>query len=306
MRRVLLLVLLASFAVPVAAQNCDTALEDAGEQYRAGYFDEAIELLTNCLERNAFDAGERRRVYRLLGLSYIGKDREQDARAAVRALLEVAPDYQPDPALDPPPFVALVEEMNRNVPAPPVEPSESTPTRFVSQTEGFMGALDIGGTSYSDDVDGSASGPGIDLTLGYGFTPALAAYLQLGGASFSDFSDIGEASITNAGVGARYHLGGGQKKLVPFLGGGVFYQSLSIDFDVVSGDGAFIGGGEADFSGVGGGGEAGILYFFSPALAVEAGARVLFSSLSRDDVDVDISTTTFDIGVGVSWSLGAR
>src|SRR6056297_557789 len=137
MRCVLLLVLLTFCAIPAAAQNCDAALDDAGEQYRSGYFDEAIELLTDCLEQNAFDADERRRVYRLLGLSYIGKDREQDARAAVRSLLEVAPDYQPDPALDPPPFVALVEEMNRNVPAPPVEPSESSPTRLASVTKGF-------------------------------------------------------------------------------------------------------------------------------------------------------------------------
>lgn len=296
MRRVLLLALLASFAVPAAAQNCDTALEDAAEQYRTGYFDEAIERLTDCLEQNAFGAEERRRAYRLLGLSYIGKDREQDARAAVRALLEVAPNYQPDPALDPPPFVALVEEMNREPIPPPTQPNTANVPPPVSITDGFMGAIDLGGTSYSDSDDDSAGGAGAELTLGYGFTPALAAYVQIGFATFSDFSDIGEGSLLSAGLGGRYHLGGGQRKLVPFLGGGAFYQSLSVEFD------DFLGGGSDDYSGFGGGGEGGVLYFFSPSFAIDAGVSALFGSLTSDAADRTITTTTFRFGLGLSWS----
>lgn len=296
MPRVLLLVLLASFAVPATAQNCDTALEDAGEQYRSGYFDEAIERLTDCLEQNAFSADERRRVYRLLGLSYIGKDREQDAREAVRSLLEVAPDYRPDPAVDPPPFVQLVEEMNRGALPPPERPNTAAVPPPASITEGFMGALSVSGTGYADSDEDEASGAGIDLTLGYGFTPSLAAYLQVGGSTFSDFSDIGEGMLVSAGVGGRYHFGGGQRKLVPFLGGGVFYQSLSVEFD------DFLGGGSDTYSGVGGGGEGGVLYFFSPSFAVDAGARALFGSLTSDAADRTITTTTISFSVGLSWS----
>lgn len=296
MRRFLLLAILASFALPVAAQNCDTALRDANERYRSGYFDEAIERITDCLEQNAFSAEERRRAFRLLGLSYIGKDREQDAREAVRALLEVAPDYQPDPALDPPPFVALVEEMNQGELPPPAQPNTANTPPPVSITDGFMAALDLGGTSYSDSDDDTAGGASYGLTLGYGFSSALAAYLQLGGATFSDFSDIGEGSLVNAGLGGRYHLGGGKRKLVPFLGGGVFYQSLSVEFE------DFLGGGADDYSGLGGGGEGGVLYFFSPSFAIDAGVRALFSSLTSDAADRTITTTTFRFGVGLSWS----
>jgi hypothetical protein len=292
MRRVLLLVLLASFAVPVAAQNCDTALEDAAEQYRAGYFDEAIDRLNDCLEQNAFGAEERRRAYRLLGLSYIGKDREQDARAAVRALLEVAPDYRPDPALDPPPFVALVEEMYQGELPPPTQPNTANLPPPVSITEGFMGALRAQGTRYSDE-DGDLGGAGGDLTLGYGFTPQLAVVLRLAGSALEDGPSGESISAGRVGIGGRYHIGGSRSKLVPYLGAAVAYQSLTVEFMGVS----------ADASGPGGEIEGGVLYFFSPSWAINGGVTALFSSLSNEDLDVDsFSATTLNFGLGLSWS----
>jgi hypothetical protein len=293
MRRVLSLVLLAFLAVPVAAQNCDTALDDAAEQYRAGYFDEAIGLLTDCLEQNAFDAEERRRVYRLLGLSYIGKDREQDARAAVRALLEVAPDYQPDPAVDPPPFVQMVEEMNRE--APP-ERMDAAPASLVSQTEGFMATLKAQGTRYSDEST-ELGGAGANLTLGYGLTSQIAVVLQLGGSSMED-----DVSLGSVGLGVRYLLGGGRAKLVPYLGAAAAYQNATVES----------GGVSIEFSGPGGEIEGGVLYFFSPSWAISGGVTALFTSLDNPDLEdlgIDseaFSATTLNFAVGVSWSLGAR
>lgn len=307
MRRALLLASLFSLALPAAAQNCDTALADASEQYRTGYFDEAIERLTACLERNAFSAEERRRVYRLLGLSYIGKDREQDAREAVRALLEVAPDYQPDPALDPPPFVQMVREMNRSAP-PPSDPAGTIAgSQSVSTTRGFMGSLNAMGTRYSDSDDDSAGGAGLGLTLGYGFSPAVTLYVQLSGTSSSDLvSDIdeigeittGEARIGSAGVGGRFHIGGGRRKLVPFIGAGASYQTLSLEFNENA------GGGSDEYSGPGGTLAGGLLYFVSPALALNGGLHVLFSSLTSDQADRTISATTVSFGAGVSWTPG--
>ena len=300
MRFALLLAFFAASALPAAAQRCDTALADADEQYRAGYFDQVIERLSDCLDQSAFSSEERRRAYRLLGLSYIGKDREQDARAAVRSLLEVAPDYQPDPALDPPPFVQLVEEMNRSdqpMPATPATPSSAA--RPVSSTQGFMGALNAIGTGYADSDDDSASGTGLGITLGYGITPAIAVYVQLNGTAFSDFGDgLGEGSIGSVGLGGRYHIDGGQRKLVPFIGGGASFQSLSLDFD------PSLGGGSDAYSGAGGTVEGGLLYFLSPAFALDGGVQALFSSLTSDQTDRTITTTVIHIGFGVSWSPG--
>jgi tetratricopeptide (TPR) repeat protein len=119
--RVLLPALLLALALapdPARAQACASALPRAEADYRAGRFDEAIDRLERCLDANAFQADERRQAYRLIGLSFIGKDREAEAREAVRNLLLAAPDYRPDPNLDPPPFVALVEQERRADPRP--------------------------------------------------------------------------------------------------------------------------------------------------------------------------------------------
>lgn len=271
--------------------DCRTAFTAAEETYRNGLFDETIGLLNTCLDRDAFSSEERRQAYRLIGLSYIGKDREEGAREAVRALLEVAPGYQADPVLDPPPFVALVDEMrdeyDARQPAPP-RPASSR----VSQTQGFLGAFNLQGTGYSDSDGDSANGGGAQLTLGYGFTPALAVSVQLSGASFSDFGGFGSGTLGSFGVGGRFHVGGGAKKLVPFAGAGVSFQSLSLDLDEF---------GQVDYSGAGGGIEGGILYFISPAFAIDGGVQALFSSLSTDGRDDSITSTTVQFGVGVSW-----
>jgi tetratricopeptide (TPR) repeat protein len=285
---VLLLLVGSSLATPAAAQarRCGTALADAEEHYRSGYFDRAIERLDACLDADELDAEERRQAYRLIGLSYIGKDREQEAREAIRALLEVAPDYQPDPALDPPPFVEMVAEVKRQRPATPGGPQPAA-QRLLSTNRGFQGALRGQGTSYSDD-GGSLSGGGAEVSLGYGLSPTLAVLLKLGGSSLGDGVSVG-----NAGLGGRFHLGGGQRRLVPFLGAGAVFQTATVES----------GGLSADFSGPGGEVEAGLLYFLSPSLALDGGVSALFSSLENNAVG-SFSATTVNVGFGVSWRPG--
>src|SRR5690606_2313906 len=118
--------------------------------------------------------------------------------------------------------------------------------------------------------------------------PTIAAYLRLTGATFSDFSGLGSATTGSVGVGGRYHFGGGRQRFVPFLGAGVSYQALSLDFD--------------DYNGAGGAFEVGLLYFVNPAFAVGGGVQALFSSLTSDQADRTISASTVSLGFGVSWS----
>lgn len=301
MRRYLLLALLASLALPVAAQRCNTALNDADEQYRTGEFDEAIERLTTCLDRNAFSDEERRRAFRLLGLAYIGKDRENDARSAVRSLLEVAPDYQPDPAVDPPPFVAMVAEVKRNQRSGPGRQVINGSSQGVSSTEGFQIGFTANGTAYSDSDNDSASGGGGTLTVGYGITPSIALLVQLGGSAFSKFGEyIGPAgedatgTLGTASLGGRFHIGSGQKKLVPYIGAGAAFQTLALDFG---------SGVTGDYSGGGGLVEGGVLYFFSPSLALNGGVQAVFTSLAPDGGN-SFSATTVNVGVGITYSSG--
>lgn len=102
-------------AVPVFAQqqnvDCSEQIVEAEQLYTVGRFDEAINMLTRCIDGGTLDEDEKMRAYRLLGLSYIAKDFLEDARSAVRKLLEMVPNYMPDPVQDPPPFTQMVEEV---------------------------------------------------------------------------------------------------------------------------------------------------------------------------------------------------
>lgn len=88
-------------------------IKEAEELYTIGRFDEAIKILTEVLERKDISDDLKLRAYRLLGLSYIAKDFLEDARTAIRKLLDMVPHYMPDPVQDPPPFTRMVEEVKQ-------------------------------------------------------------------------------------------------------------------------------------------------------------------------------------------------
>jgi tetratricopeptide (TPR) repeat protein len=102
-------------AIPAFAQqdvtDCPEKINEAEQLYTIGRFDEAINILTRCIEGGTLRDEDKMRAYRLLGLSYIAKDFLEDARSAIRKLLEMVPHYMPDPIQDPPPFTRLVEEV---------------------------------------------------------------------------------------------------------------------------------------------------------------------------------------------------
>ncbi len=99
----------------MAQTACTQDLSTAGEAYIFGRFDEAITLLNQCLKKQGVVQIEQQRSHHLLALSYIGKDEPSLARASVRDLVSQAPDYQPDPEQDPPQFVVMIEEVQREI-----------------------------------------------------------------------------------------------------------------------------------------------------------------------------------------------
>jgi tetratricopeptide (TPR) repeat protein len=93
------------------SQNeCEEELKNAQRKMETGKFDEAIELITECLNKEGISNESKKQAYRLLGLTYIAKDYLGEARNAVGKLLDIVPNYQPDPDQDPPSFVDIVEE----------------------------------------------------------------------------------------------------------------------------------------------------------------------------------------------------
>ena len=107
---------------PLQAQTrgvCEKNLAEAEEKYNSGRFDEAIALIRECLGKTGLSEQEKMKAYRLLGLNYIAKDYLDEARLAVKKLLDMVPNYQTDPIQDPPPFTRMVEEEKQKQPTAP-------------------------------------------------------------------------------------------------------------------------------------------------------------------------------------------
>lgn len=290
-----------ALAAPAAAQNCNRALDRAADSYQSGDFDATIERLTTCLDANAFSAEERRNAYRLIGLSYIGKDREADARAAVAALLEVSPTYEPDPAVDPPPFVRMVAEMRRDnarqagQPVGVVPSPSASGTRAATSAAGFSASLDALAMGYADEDGDAFGGGGGALRLGYGVSPAFTVHGRLSGSSGESTEVDGfSVSLGEIGVGARYNIGGGRASLVPYVGAALVYQMATFEANVG------FGSGSVDYAGPGAELEAGLRYFFSPSLAVGGGLTAIGTSIAPDGGDA-ITASTVHIGLGLTW-----
>jgi tetratricopeptide (TPR) repeat protein len=103
-----------AMAMALPQDNFERELQEADQDYRRGRFDEAVVILTNCLNRPNLTEDQKLRAYRLLGLAYIAKDLLSDARNAINKLLDLVPNYETDPIQDPPPFTRLVEEVRQN------------------------------------------------------------------------------------------------------------------------------------------------------------------------------------------------
>lgn len=97
-----------------AQDDCTEQLNQAEQFYNTGRFDDAEKIIENCLENGNMDREQKLRAYRLLGLTYIAKDLEAEARDTVSKLLEMVPNYQTDPVQDPPPFRNLVDEVKKD------------------------------------------------------------------------------------------------------------------------------------------------------------------------------------------------
>jgi len=149
-----LIIALGSGSLTLGFAQCDKELAEAEQKYNSGQFDEAIQLISGCLEKPTITENEKKQAYRLLGLTYIAQDYLKEAKAAVRRLLDLIPNYKADTVQDPPTFANLVEEV-RNEMASESEPvqtpqpvsikkegdsqiSKRKPTRF-----GFRGGLNM-------------------------------------------------------------------------------------------------------------------------------------------------------------------
>jgi len=107
---------------------CEKEFSEAEKKYYNGRFNEAINLAARCLAKEALADAEQVRGYKLIAQAYIAQDSLEQAKNAVQNLLEVSPNFNPDPDQEPPPFIKLVDELKQRVSIHNL-PTKSAPVR---------------------------------------------------------------------------------------------------------------------------------------------------------------------------------
>ncbi|MFQ5639220.1 MAG: hypothetical protein ACE5IR_14655 [bacterium] len=103
-----LMILIPEHRSPVYAQDkCENAIQKANGHIARAYFEDAIELLLHC-QPQLKDLDEKLEALRLLGLAYVGQNYLEHAKKTVYKLLDLAPDWEPDPDQNPPQFIKIV------------------------------------------------------------------------------------------------------------------------------------------------------------------------------------------------------
>lgn len=126
----LCLVVLSGFAPAARLQAqtaCATELTEAEQKFFDANFDEAIAMADRCLSEKGLPAALQLQAYRVQAMAYQAKDYVQQAKAAIRKLLQLASNYQPDPVQDPPRFVELVEQVRAEEQSAAQEPPALQP-----------------------------------------------------------------------------------------------------------------------------------------------------------------------------------
>lgn len=110
----LCLIVLSGFgpaAMSRAQTACASELTEAEQKFFDANFDEAIAMADRCLSEKGLPAALQLQAYRVQAMAYQAKDYVQQAKEAIRKLLQLASNYQPDPVQDPPRFVELVKQV---------------------------------------------------------------------------------------------------------------------------------------------------------------------------------------------------
>ena len=116
-------------ALAQTSDDCTAELKVAEQLFYNGDFDKSVALLKECLGKTDFPDSRKKDAYVLLAQNYLAKSYLDDARDAIRKLLELVPDYIPPS--DSPELVAEVEKVKKEL----METQETVETPPASQDE---------------------------------------------------------------------------------------------------------------------------------------------------------------------------
>jgi hypothetical protein len=181
----LFLVGVAASVAPAHAQNsvvCERALDAADDQYLDAEYEEALRLVSACLNQSDIPDEQAVSAYRLLALIHLKQDELESARAAVVNLLGIEPTYEADPVNSPPAYVSLVSIVQRDLQrtaeeqAATAASSEPARTPFFRRTSTWitMGGILVGSgvaTYFVMEGGGTSGGGGTPPPSGPGPLP---------------------------------------------------------------------------------------------------------------------------------------
>jgi len=91
----------------IIENRCVQLLRDAEKTYEAGRIDVIEGMLSPCIEKDGFSKFEKLQAYRLIILSKLFDNRDEEANTYFLELIKTDPEYQPNPVTDPSEFIDL-------------------------------------------------------------------------------------------------------------------------------------------------------------------------------------------------------
>lgn len=91
--------------------QCTEQLNKAEEEYRAGKWTEAINLIDECLTKSNLSSLEKGKAYRILSLVYIEMQSEKEANKAVKNMLIMVPNYKIETDRDSAPLQTIINDV---------------------------------------------------------------------------------------------------------------------------------------------------------------------------------------------------
>ncbi len=176
------------------------------------------------------------------------------------------------------------------------------PAPLRSKTAGFnLGVFLTGSAVQVEDSDQIDSGPGGTLHLGYGINQNVSFFVRIAAAEMQAEGGGDSYAMAHADLGARYSFASPASALRPYVQGAFTGRGLAFD---MGSDGTL------EARGAGFTGAAGLEYFVTPRVGLEASLSYSIGKFSEGRLDggewVDFEDEAFDavssrFDLGVSW-----
>ena len=106
-----------------SSQSCTKILNKAEEFYYNAKFDNAIELIRQCIKDPNLTKENRLRAYRILTRIFLAKNEKDKAEKVARKILKIDPAYKPTIEKEKPDYIKLISDLK----------AEQTPKKTVTQ-----------------------------------------------------------------------------------------------------------------------------------------------------------------------------